>query len=231
MAGLAIAVAGSGLIIGCITLSGLTGKFSIVLEAVSGGQVIIVLIAAAVLLILLGAGMPTASVYMMGVALIAPQLIQQYGVPMLQTHLFLVYYGCLSAISPPVAVACFAAASIAGADPMKVGWYASKAAFAGFSVPFFFVFNDGILLHGGLDAMAWDLVVGVVHVAGLALALFWPFGTGRADWFWRAAFGIAALTVIAPNPTLQGLMSLAMVGGAVLAWRYKPVQTAVAGTD
>ncbi len=77
------------------------------------------LILAGIILILLGLGMPTTGVYIMGVALLAPVLIGKFGLPTMPVHMFLLFYACLSAISPPVAVASFAAAAIAGANPFR----------------------------------------------------------------------------------------------------------------
>ena len=117
---LAAAVAAAGLVIGCIELTGLSGKFTLLLFQLSGGYLIPSLMLSGVILILLGMGMPTTGVYIMGVALLAPVLTGKFGLPTMPVHMFLLFYSCLSAITPPVAVANFAAASIAGANPL--GW-------------------------------------------------------------------------------------------------------------
>ena len=125
---LAAAVAAAGMVIGCIELTGLSGKFTLLLFQLSGGYLIPSLVLSGVILILLGMGMPTTGVYIMGVALLAPVLTGKYGLPTMPVHMFLLFYACLSAITPPVAVANFAAAAIAGANPFRLGPYAVKLA-------------------------------------------------------------------------------------------------------
>ncbi len=101
-------------------------------------------------LILLGMGMPTPAVYIMGAALLAPVLRGVFNLPEMQVHLFMLYFACLSAITPPVAVANFAAGAIADVNPMALGPYAVKLAIGGFILPFYFLFNPGLNMQGGL---------------------------------------------------------------------------------
>ena len=136
MVPLTAAVAAGGIIIGCIELTGLAGKFTLLLFQLSGGMVVPSLLLAGVVLILLGTGMPTTATYIMGVALLAPVFIGKFGLPVIEVHMFMLFYASLSAISPPVAVAAFAAAAIAKANPFKLMPYACKLAVGGFVLPF-----------------------------------------------------------------------------------------------
>ena len=114
------AVAAAGAITGAIEISALSGKFSLMITYVSGGYLIPTLLLSGVLLILLGMGMPTPAVYIMGAALLAP-ILNKFGLPKMQVHLFMLFYACLSAITPPVAVANLPPARSPGSIPPRSG--------------------------------------------------------------------------------------------------------------
>ena len=144
------AVAAAGVVIGAIEISALAGKFTLLINMLSGGYLVPTLLLSALFLILLGMGMPTPAVYIMGAALLAPVLRGMFNLPEMQVHLFMLYFACLSAITPPVAVANFAAGAIAGVNPMALGPYAVKLAIGGFILPFYFLFNPGLNMEGGV---------------------------------------------------------------------------------
>ena len=143
------AVAAAGVVVGAIEISALAGKFTLMISAISGGLLVPTLLLSALFLILLGMGMPTPAVYIMGAALLAPVLRGVFNLPEMQVHLFMLYFACLSAITPPVAVANFAAGAIADVNPMALGPYAVKLAIGGFILPFYFLFNPGLNMQGG----------------------------------------------------------------------------------
>ena len=200
---LAAAVAAAGLVIGCIELTGLSGKFTLLLFQLSGGYLIPSLMLSGVILILLGMGMPTTGVYIMGVALLAPVLIGKFGLPTMPVHMFLLFYSCLSAITPPVAVANFAAASIAGANPFRLGPYAVKLAIGGFILPFFFLFNGGILQLGGWDAIVGDTLAGFILVFFAAVALHGHVRRMVIPALVRLVFAGFAISLIYPDRLTQ----------------------------
>ena len=212
---LAAAVAAAGMVIGCIELTGLSGKFTLLLFQLSGGYLIPSLMLSGVILILLGMGMPTTGVYIMGVALLAPVLTGKFGLPAMPVHMFLLFYACLSAITPPVAVANFAAASIAGANPFRLGPYAVKLAVGGFTLPFFFLFNRGILQLGGLDAIVWDTVAGLTVVFCASVALHGHVRRMAIPVLLRLAFAGFAVALIYPDKMVQA--SCAIAGVALFA--------------
>jgi TRAP transporter 4TM/12TM fusion protein len=203
MVPLVAAVAAAGIIIGAIELTGLSGKFTLLLFELSGGLLIPSLILAAGVLILLGMGMPTTGVYIMGIALLAPVFTGKFGLPLMQVHMFMLFYSCMSSITPPVAVAAFAAASIAGANPFRLAPYACKLAVGGFVLPFFFLFNDGVLMQGGLAKIVADTLIGAALVVTSALVLHGHIGRSPMPQWARAAFLVAALTMFYPRPELQ----------------------------
>jgi TRAP transporter 4TM/12TM fusion protein len=213
MVPLVAAVAAAGIIIGAIELTGLSGKFTLLLFDLSGGLLIPSLILAAGVLVLLGMGMPTTGVYIMGIALLAPVFIGKFGLPLMQVHMFMLFYSCMSSITPPVAVAAFAAASIAGANPFRLAPYACKLAVGGFVLPFFFLFNDGILMQGGLLNIVTDTVIGAALVLTCSLTLHGYIRRSPMPFLARAAFAVAALAMMFPRLPIQGA---AIIASAIL---------------
>ncbi|MDA0261396.1 MAG: TRAP transporter fused permease subunit [Proteobacteria bacterium] len=197
------AVLGAGAIIGCIELSGLAGKFTLMLYYVAGDGTVAILIASSVVLILLGMGMPTPGVYIMGVALIAPVLVIDLGLPLLEAHLFMLYFACMSAITPPMATACFSAATIAEANPMVIAVYAVKQGIAGFVLPFYFVFNPGVLGLGSVIDVVSATFIGMMLVVVACLAVHgWMAHVKLPAWL-RLGLVATGIALIYPRPETQ----------------------------
>jgi TRAP transporter 4TM/12TM fusion protein len=201
--------------IGSIELTGLAGKFTLLLFTLSGGYLLSSLFLAGVILVLLGMGMPTVGVYIMGIALLAPIFIGKFGLPVMDVHMFILFYSCMSAITPPVAVAAFAAGAIAGANPFKLAPYACKLAVGGFVLPFFFLFNNGILLQGSLLKIVSDTVLGAGLVLASSVALHGYVRRRPLMLPLRGAFVLAALCMGIPQPLLQ-YAAFAAAGGLFL---------------
>jgi TRAP transporter 4TM/12TM fusion protein len=155
--------AASGIMIGALNYSGTGFTLSLVLIHLAAGSLFLLLLLSAVVNIILGAGLPTVGCYILLATLVAPTLIQM-GIDPMAAHMFILYYGCLSLISPPVAVAAFVAANLAGADPNKTGWFAMAFGWTIFVVPFLFVFSGTLLLRGSPVAIAVDFVTAVIGV-------------------------------------------------------------------
>ena len=147
--------AAAGIMIGALNYSGTGFTLSLVLIHLAGGSLLALLALAAVANIILGAGLPTVGCYILLATLVAPTLIQM-GIEPMAAHMFILYYGCLSVISPPVAVAAFVAANLAGADPNKTGWMAMAFGWTLFVIPFLFVFSGTLMLKGD-PAMIWSI--------------------------------------------------------------------------
>ncbi|MBI4494832.1 MAG: TRAP transporter fused permease subunit [Chloroflexi bacterium] len=150
----------AGIVIGVISLTGLGFTLAFSLVQVGGSSVLLLLVLSALVSIILGMGMPTTAVYILLAVLVAPTLVQ-LGIVPLAAHLFIFYFGMLSMITPPVCLASFAAASLAGADPMRTGYAGMRLALLAYVVPFVFVFSPRLLLQGS--------VVEVVATAGMAI--------------------------------------------------------------
>ena len=216
------AVLGAGAIIGCIELSGLAGKFTLMMYYVAGDNVVLILATSAIVLILMGMGMPTPGVYIMGVALIAPVLVSDLGLPVLQAHLFMLYFACMSAITPPMATACFSAATIAEANPMVIAVHAVKQGIAGFILPFFFVFNPGVLGIGSTMEVVSATFIGIVLVVVSCLAAHgWMAQVKLPSWL-RLGFAALGVALIYPRPEVQyAAVALAITMYAVLHLRVR----------
>jgi len=211
------AVAAAGVVIGAIEISALAGKFTLMISALSGGLLVPTLILSAVFLVLLGMGMPTPAVYIMGAALLAPVLRGVFNLPEMQVHLFMLYFACLSAITPPVAVANFAAGAIAGVNPMALGPYAVKLAIGGFILPFYFLFNPGLNMQGSVPYILECLVFAVAMCTFASYAMQGYLGLRRIAWPLRVILMACAIATVSPRfditlvATLIGAATLALV--------------------
>jgi len=208
------AVAAAGAVIGAIEISALAGKFTLVINYLSGGMLVPALLLSGAFLVLLGMGMPTPAVYIMGAALLAPLLRQQFNLPEFQVHLFMLFYACLSAITPPVAVANFAAAAIAGVNPTSLGPYAVKLAIGGFVVPFFFLFNPGLTLEGSLADILIACFFGTACTVFASFALHGLLGLKDIPWPLRLLLWACCVATIVPRIELQ--LGATLLGTLVL---------------
>lgn len=154
----ALACAAAGVIIGIITLTGIGLKFSTLVVALSGGSLPLALVLTMLTCLILGMGLPTAAAYILVATLVAPALVD-LGVSLLAAHLFVLYSAMLSSITPPVALAAYAAASIAQGNPLRIAVLACKFGMAAFAVPYFFVYDPAIL---GIDVTWAQIAVSFV---------------------------------------------------------------------
>ncbi len=167
----------AGLIIGVIEISGLSFGLTFILVQLGQGSLILLLMLTAVVSIILGMGMPTTAIYLIVATLAAPPL-RQLGVSPIAADLFVLYYGLLSMITPPVAIAAFTAANIAGARPMLVAAKAVQYGWPAFAMPFLFVFDPGLLLQG-------DVVSILISVVAAAIGV-WVISLGVGGYFSRS---------------------------------------------
>ncbi len=151
---LVVIVAAVGVVIGVLNMTGVGLRFASLVSSYADGHLAISLVLMAVACLMLGMGMPTVPAYLIIVLIMGPSL-QQLGIPIVHTHMFVLYFGVLSAVTPPVALAAFAAAPIAGAgaSPMATAFEASRLALPGFVIPFAFVYQPALLLGTGYDLL------------------------------------------------------------------------------
>jgi TRAP transporter 4TM/12TM fusion protein len=193
----AMACAAAGIVIGIVLQTGLALRFTSFLIDIAGQHLILALVITMVAGIVLGMGMPTTPAYIMQAALLIPAVIK-LGVPPIAAHMFAFYFSCLSAVTPPVALAVYAAASIGKANLWGSGVQAMKFAAAGFIVPYFFVYSPALLFQGTWAETVSVLITGSIGVISLAAGLEGQF-LRPARWFERALFIAAALTLIDPS--------------------------------
>lgn len=165
MAVLATAVAGAGIITSALTVTGLVVAFGGIVKGVAGGSLALLCVLLMITALVLGMGVPTTPAYIITAALGGP-VLQEYGVDLLAAHLFMFYFAVLADATPPVAVASYAAAAIANANPLWTGVQALRFALAGFVVGYAFVYDQGILLREGIVTIVEDTVT---LMAALAL--------------------------------------------------------------
>ncbi len=152
MAGVAAACACCGIIIGVVTLTGLGLKMAIFITDLAGGNLFLTLIYSVFACIILGMGLPTTATYIIMAAMTAPAILtisedMGLGLPILAIHLFVFYYGIVADDTPPVGLCAYAAAGIAGSDPIKTGWKSFKLDLAAFTLPFMFIYNTKLLMY------------------------------------------------------------------------------------
>jgi TRAP transporter 4TM/12TM fusion protein len=210
------ATAAAGLVIAGITMTGLAGKFAHLVYAITSADQFFTLVVAALLAILLGLGMPTPSAYILAAVLIGP-LMTQVGIDALAGHLFLLYFAVMSAITPPVAVAAYAASSIAEDNPLLIAVHAVKFALAAFLVPFVFAYGPALLWIGPLWRTALHFGTAAVALVLLAAAIE-RYGQWCESWWSRVIVAVGAILLITPS-VWGSLAGAALAGAAILANR------------
>jgi len=194
---IAATCAAAGIIVGVLTQTGLGLKFALIIINYSGDSLLLALIFTMLIAIILGMGMPTTAAYAISASVLAPALIQLY-VPPIAAHLFIFYFACLSALTPPVALASFAAAAIASARAWEVGWQGMRFAIAGFIIPFMFVYGPALVLQGSWLEIIVAIITGLIGTMALASAVQgWLLHRTRP--MERVLLFIGALALIKPG--------------------------------
>ena len=213
MVSVVAACAAAGLVIGGISMTGLANKFADLVFLLAGDSAALALVIAAALSILLGMGMPTPSAFILAAVLVGPTLLEM-GFSLLQANLFLLYFAVLSAMTPPVAVAAFAAAAIADANPLHIAFTAVRLAITAFIVPFAFISGDGLLLQGDALNVAVACTTALAGVLILAVAVE-GYLKGPLGPLPRLLFAAAGLLLIVPTivsaAAALGLLILALI--------------------
>ncbi|MPZ38768.1 MAG: TRAP transporter fused permease subunit [Rhizobiales bacterium] len=212
------ATAAAGLVIAGITMTGLASKFAHIVYGMTDANQFLALVVGGMLTLILGCGMPTPSAYILAAVLMGP-LMDQLGVNLLAGQLFLLYFAVMSAITPPVAVAAYAAASIAEDNPMTIAAHAVKLALAAFVVPFVFVFGPELLWVGPLWKTAITFVTAAVALVLLAAAIE-RYSKWSDVWWTRLLLAAGALCMIAPDLRLTAL-GVAVVAVALVLNRLQ----------
>lgn len=222
----ALACAAVGIIVGIAALTGFGLKFASAIVSVGGSSLFLALIFTMITAMLLGIGMPSIPAYLIAVTVAAPALLK-LGVEPLTAHMFVFYFGIFANLTPPVALAAFAAAGISGGSPMRTGFQALRLALAGFIVPYLFVYSSTLLMkRSDLAATLPTFGLGIVIVLMIAVALE-GYMIRPMSWLWRIVIGAGALLAIMPGSATDviglGVAAVALLWQIVAARRDKPL--------
>ena len=204
-----IACAMAGIISGVIMGSGLGYRISSILTSVAGTSMLLLLVLTMVFSLIMGMGVPTTAAYLVLASLVAPTMIQ-LGIPPLAAHMFIFYFGCISSITPPVALAAYAGAGLAGCDPNKTGYKAFRLAFCSFLMPYLFVYNPVLLMEGGVLDILWSLVTALIGAYLLASGFEGFFFRWSLKWFERPLMILGAVMLIVPG-MVTDLVGIAII--------------------
>jgi TRAP transporter 4TM/12TM fusion protein len=202
--------AAAGIMVGIMSISGLAFGMTLQLLTLSGNNVFLLLLLIAVLAFVLGIGLPTVSVYILTATLLAPALVK-LGVTPMAAHMFVMYNGMLSMITPPVAFAAYAAANIARTDGWTTGWIACLVGWSTFILPFLFVLTPSLLMDGPTYLIIWNFVrilfalfVGTAAIVGFALTPLSLVG--------RLLYGLVAMPIALPPESFTGGYTVNFIG-------------------
>jgi TRAP transporter 4TM/12TM fusion protein len=216
----AVACAVVGIVLGAITQTGLGIRLSSLLISWSGENIYILLILTMVSSLIMGMGLPTTACYIVVAVTVVPAIVKMGVIP-LAAHMFVFYFGIISAVTPPVALAAYAAAGIAHSDPFKTGWVAMRLCLSGFLIPFMFVLDPGLLLVGTPLMILWTVIKAVLGVMCLSAGNM-GYGLAPMNRWERWGLIIAGILLIAPGfiTDAVGLALLVVFGGRqYFAWR------------
>jgi TRAP transporter 4TM/12TM fusion protein len=204
-----IACAVAGIIVGVVGLTGLGLKFSSMMIALSGGNIVIALLLVLVASLILGLGLPVTASYIVLIVLVGPALHNEFGIPLLIAHLVVFWYSQDSNVTPPVALAGFAGAAIAGAKPMETSLQAWKFAKGLYLIPAFMVFNPELIYGGPLPHVLWTGFTAALGLVAFAAAIE-GYLFGPMKWAMRVIMIPAIIALFWPSFTAE------LVGASVL---------------
>ena len=192
-------LAGIGMIIGALSITGVAHSFSTEVIKLAGGKIWLLLALGAVTSFVLGMGMTITACYVFLAMVLAPALVKS-GLDALAVHLFIMYWGMASYITPPVALAAFAASGIAGSDPMRTGFKSMQLGVVKYFVPFFFVINPSLIFHGSPAMVIQSLASCFLGVIVISAAMEgWVIGLGRPPWWLRAVLMVDGVMLAVPE--------------------------------
>jgi TRAP transporter 4TM/12TM fusion protein len=216
---MALACMLAGIIMCAINMTGLGLKVTTIIHSISGGSLLISLTLAMVTSLILGMGMPTTACYIVLAVLIAPTLIH-LGVRQIAAHLFILYFGALSSLTPPVALSAYTASNISGAGLWETGFESLKLAVTGFIIPFIFIYNNELLLIGTPVNIALGIITALAGSIVLGLAVAGWMGC-RLPAILRVLVFTSALMMYAADPLwLSGVGIALFLATAIMTWLF-----------
>ena len=224
-----VAMANAGFVVAVLSMTGIGMILADNIVALSGGRLWIALILSMVVSIILGMGLPTSACYVIAASITVP-ILTKMGVPAFQAHFFTLYYSALSTITPPVALAAYVGAGMAGARPNEVGWTAFRLALSGFIVPFFFIYSpEMILISTSGFAIFLSAVSGLAGVFLLSVAVE-GFLKIKLPLYLRALALAAAVLLIIPGWTTDLIgVALSLLGWVLILFLKSRQRVAISG--
>ena len=210
----------SGMFIGILNISGLAFGMTLQLLEITGQNLPMMLLLTAGMAVVLGLGLPTVGVYIIMATLIAPALVK-VGVAPMAAHMFLLYFGVMSMVTPPVALSAFAAANIAGADVDKTGWTATRIGWAAYIVPFLFAVSPSLLMQGDPLTIVWAVFTAALGIWLGTIGVVGYYAAPIPAWL-RALFVLAGVLLLIPADAFKGAIFTDLAGlalGAALLGR------------
>lgn len=204
--------AAAGIVIGVLNVTGLSFNLTYALVQIGSGNAALLLFLSAIVCIVLGMGLPTLGVYVLLAALVAPAMVA-VGIEPMAAHMFVLYFGMMSMITPPIAIAAFAAASIAKAPAMKTAWASVKFGWIAFIVPFLFVYAPSLLLIGSTGEIVLATITAVIGVWLVSAALA-GYALSRLTTPVRVLFGLFGLLALIPAGAFPGAIFTDIIGVA-----------------
>jgi TRAP-type uncharacterized transport system fused permease subunit len=217
-----VACACAGIVVGIIQLTGLGQRISSMILIISGTNLIVFLFLIMILAIVLGMGMPTSSAYIIMASLLAPSMVRM-GIPLISAHMYVFYFACLSSITPPIALASYAAAGIARASPGKVGILAFYLGLAAYIVPYMFIYGPSLLfIVDDYFVLITTIITAVFGIFSLGSSVQgWLFG--KINNLQRILLFATALLLIKPGLLTDtiGIIILLAMGGLKVFYKGK----------
>jgi TRAP transporter 4TM/12TM fusion protein len=223
---LVMIVAAAGFVIGVLNITGGGFALTLFLVQLGGGHLFPLLLISALICIVLGMGMPTTGVYVLLAALVAPALVEA-GIGKLPAHMFILYFGMMSMITPPIALAAFAAASLSRADPMQTGFAAMRMGWVAYVIPFLFVLSPSLIMQGDVWSIALNVTSASAGVYLASVAVIGHFVRPIKPAL-RLLLGVGGLMAVFPDTAIGagGLVDAAgiVLGLGVLGREYLSVR-------
>lgn len=213
--------AAAGIIMGVLGLTGLGLKIASIVVGLSGGNLLVALLLTMGVTILLGMGLPTIAAYAIPASVVVPALVEM-GVPEMSAHLFVLYFASLSAITPPVALASYAAAAIAGVSPIKLSVVGLKLGLPGFIIPFMLVYGPELTLAGEPISIALATISATVGIFALSVAIIGYLKSPVAT-LERGLYVVASLVLIKPG-LITDLFGITLLV-ALVVWNIRKKTT------
>jgi len=231
-AGMGAAAGGVGVILAVLLLTGLSGRFGTLILDFAGNNVVLILILTMITAVAMGAGMPTSVIYIL-LALVLGPALETLGILPIAAHLFIFYGGLMSMVTPPVALAAYAGATVAGTDFWRTGVQAFIFSVSAYFLPFIFVMDRGMLMMGSLGNILFAIFNGLLGVSLLSISLVGPVDK-RIEYLERTVLFAAAVTLLLPidgSTPLGLLLGLTGIARPVRDWLSERRRAAAVGAS